>query len=160
MNFMKKTTFILRIVLTFLSLFLVVFIFSNSVKNADSSSISSGRVTDLLNGICSALNISFRFTQDIVRTLAHFCEFALLGVLFLLTFISYLSITVKTLIISTVSFCFVALADECIQLFADGRTFQVLDLIIDISGGLVGTVSILLIVLIIQCHTSKVLEKG
>lgn len=112
-----------------------------------------------LNGICGALGLEFTFTQAVVRTLAHFCEFGLLGVLSLLTALSYLGVKAKTLIISIASFSFTAFIDECIQLFSDGRAFQLSDLVIDISGGLLGAVAVFLIALLVTNHKFKVSEK-
>lgn len=159
MKFTKKSTFIFRIILIVLTLLLIVFIFSNSLKTAEVSSVSSGRVVDFLNSICVSLKLKFTFTQQIVRPLAHFCEFGLLGVLSSLTAISYFTVKAKSMIISLISFSFIAFIDECIQLFSDGRAFQVSDMLIDFAGGLIGSVTVFLISLIVYNHKIKGLEK-
>ena len=89
MKIKGKSLLVLRIFLLLSTLALMVFIFSNSTKTADVSSESSGRIMYMLNRICAALNLRYTFDQVIVRTLAHFCEFGLLGVLTLCTAISF-----------------------------------------------------------------------
>ena len=158
-DYMSKSTLISRILFTVLTLFLIVFIFSNSIQTADDSSASSGRVVDFLNSICGALGMKFTFTQEIVRPLAHFCEFGLLGVLSLLTALSYFGVKAKSFIYSAVSFSVVAITDEIIQLFSDGRAFQLSDMGIDISGGILGAVTVFLFALLVRNHKIKVSEK-
>lgn len=159
MKFKSKWFLTCRILFTVLTLLLIGFIFSNSVQTADVSSVSSGRIMNFLNGICGALGLKFVFTQEIVRTLAHFGEFGLLGVLSLLSTLSCFGIKVKSLILSFAVFSLTALADECIQLFSDGRAFQLSDLVIDISGGLLGAVAVFLIALLVHNHKIKVSGK-
>ncbi len=159
MKFKQKSLWLARILLSVLTLSLVAFIFANSTQNAEVSSLSSGRIMSFLNGVMSTLGIDFVFTQVIVRTLAHFCEFGLLGVLSLLTLLSYFRVKAKSLLLSMLCFSSVALVDEYIQLFADGRAFQLSDLVIDIIGGLLGAVSVFLIALLIRNHKVKVSEK-
>ena len=114
---------------------------------------------NFLNSICTTLNLNFVFTQEIVRTLAHFCEFGLLGVLSQLTFISFFGTKAKALISSVVASVSTALVDECIQLFSDGRAFQLSDLVIDFAGSLLGIVGVFLIALLIYNQKNKVSEK-
>ena len=150
---MKKTktsTLILRVVFTTLTVLFVVFIFSNSFQTASVSSQSSARVLAFLNSVCEFINIKPFFTQKIVRTLAHFCEFGLLGVLSTITYLSYFAVKAKTLEFSLATVFCTALIDECIQLFSDGRAFQFSDIIIDVSGGLLGLVGTFLIAFLIN----------
>lgn len=159
MKIKSKSVWVARILFTLLTASLLVFIFSNSAQSADVSSVSSGRVMFFLNSICRAAGLNFTFTQPIVRTLAHFCEFGLLGVLSLLTALSYFGVKAKTLLVSVALFSFTAITDECIQLFSDGRAFQLSDMVIDITGGLLGAVSVFLIALLVHNHKNRVSDK-
>lgn len=159
MKIRSNALLVARILLCVLTLSLIVFIFSNSIQTASVSSVSSGRVMNFLNSICTTLNLNFVFTQEIVRTLAHFCEFGLLGVLSQLTFISFFGTKAKALISSVVASVSTALVDECIQLFSDGRAFQLSDLVIDFAGSLLGIVGVFLIALLIYNQKNKVSEK-
>lgn len=156
MKFCSKRILVARIILSVLTLFLVIFIFSNSAQTAQVSSNSSGRIVDFLNYICSALHLQFTFSQEIVRTMAHFAEFGLLGILALLTSLSFFGIKAKTLIISVAGSSLTAVADECVQLFSEGRAFQFSDLIIDFAGLLSGIVSIFLVALLVNNQKTKV----
>ncbi len=156
MKFCSRPLLVARIVLSLLTLSLVIFIFSNSAQTAQVSSASSGKIVDFLNYICSMLNLNFTFTQGIVRTLAHFAEFGLLGVLALLTALSFFSVKAKTFLISVAFSTVASVADEVIQLFSDGRAFQFSDLIIDFTGLLLGTVSVFLVAVLINNHKIKV----
>lgn len=159
MKFKQKSLLFARILLSFLTLLLVAFIFSNSMQNAEVSGASSGRIMAFLNNLMSIFGIDFVFTQVIVRTLAHFCEFGLLGVLSMLTMLSFFSVKAKSMLLSMLCFSLVALIDECIQLFSEGRAFEVSDLVIDITGGLLGAVCVFLIALLIRNKKLKVSEK-
>lgn len=159
MNRRHIALWVARILLCILTLSLVVFIFSNSMQTATASNASSGRVLFFLNNICASLNLNFTFNQEIVRTLAHFCEFGLLGVLLVLTFLSFFGVKAKSLILSVLFSVSTALTDECIQLFSDGRAFQFSDLLIDFTGSLLGIVGVFLIALLINNHRIKISEK-
>ena len=148
-----------RILLCVFTLSLVVFIFYNSMQTATDSNASSGRIMTLLNNLCTSLNLNFSFNQENVRTLAHFSEFGLLGVLSVLTFLSFFAVKAKSLVLSVIFSVSTALTDECIQLFSNGRAFQFSDLIIDITGSLLGIVGVFLIALLIKNHKIKVSEK-
>ncbi len=156
MKIRSKPLIVARILLALLTLSLIVFIFSNSAQTAEVSSASSGRIMAFLNSICSSLKLNFTFTQSIVRTLAHFAEFGLLGVLSVSTFLSVFGVKAKTLILSVLLSVSTAIIDECIQLFSDGRAFQFSDLVIDFTGSLLGIVGVFLIALLINNHKIKV----
>ncbi|MEI3249757.1 MAG: VanZ family protein [Faecalibacterium sp.] len=65
----------------------IAFIFSNSMKIASVSSVSSGRVLQLLQAVLRRLGhpgLAQRLTMHIVRKMAHFCEYTLEGFLLML----------------------------------------------------------------------------
>ena len=155
MKIKGKSLSLLSFILLFITLALIVFIFSNSFQNSEISGNSSGFITDLLNRICSSLKLKIFLSEEIVRTMAHFCEFGLLGVMALCTSLSFFGVKLQSFLISISVFCVTAVTDECIQLFSDGRAFQLSDILIDISGGLLGATAVFLIALLIRNHKVK-----
>lgn len=160
MKFKFKLTFVLRIVFIALTLGWLAFIFSNSLQNAESSGASSGRVLAFLNGFFQSLNIPLTLTHEFVRTLAHFGEFAILGALLNLTFLSFFGVKAKAVFLTALGFCLSAVADECLQLFSDGRAFQLSDLLIDMSGGFMGMTFIFLISVLINNRKIHLIERN
>ena len=80
-------------------------------------------------------------TRFYVRKLAHFTLYFILGVLIYLTLTSY-NIN-KRIIVYSILFCFIyAISDEAHQLFRNGRSSKVLDIIIDTTGSVTGIVII------------------
>lgn len=154
MKFDKKTLFF-RVLTTVCTVLLIAFIFYNSIKPAKESSESSGRVLALLNNIFEFFGIGPVFNQNIVRTLAHFGEFGLLGVLSSLSFQSFLRHKRKNMIFSVFTVASVALIDECIQLFSDGRAFQIEDMFIDISGGVVGALLVFIVLCLVDVSRKR-----
>ncbi len=70
----------------------------------------------------------------LVRKTAHFTEYFILGILVFKIFEIY---GVKRTLIYSILFCFFyACSDEIHQLFSDGRSAKVLDVLIDTSGGI------------------------
>jgi predicted integral membrane protein len=110
-------------------------IFYNSSLTLRHSSQLSGWVTALTQLLAQHLDI--RLTGDVehhIRKLAHFCEFALLGLLLCHSF-SALGVSNRT---ATGYILFLALfaavLDEYIQSFSPGRGSMVKDVLLDFSG--------------------------
>lgn len=110
-------------------------IFYNSSLPLRQSSQLSGWVTALTQLLAQHLDI--RLTGDVehhIRKLAHFCEFALLGLLLCHSF-SALGVSNRT---ATGYILFLALfaavLDEYIQSFSPGRASRVKDVLLDFSG--------------------------
>lgn len=80
-------------------------------------------------------------TNNLLRKCGHFAEFALLGFLLTGTFWQ-----MKNFLLLKPIACglFVALCDETIQLFVSGRSGNVRDVWIDLSGVIVGTLIVYL----------------
>ena len=72
---------ILRIVLTLSTAAFVCWIFSNSLKTAAESTVQSSFVKELVENFLSALvpGQGVEISEHVIRKLAHFCEYALLG---------------------------------------------------------------------------------
>lgn len=87
----EKKKIILRAVLTTLTGALIGWIFSNSLKNAESSSSQSGAV---LRAIQNFFDVLFPgggivVSSHFIRKAAHFSEYALLGAMLFFTYRSY-----------------------------------------------------------------------
>jgi len=129
----KKIFFILSIIMT-----LIIWI--NSFLPADLSSAQSGWVVGMVQSILDLFNIEVGL--DIlslwVRKLAHFTEFMILGILWFFTIHEHQSNIKKSVIYVIIISISTAILDETIQLFSEGRAFQILDIGIDTLGVLFG----------------------
>ena len=76
-------------------------------------------------------------SEHVIRKLAHFCEYALLGFLLFFTYLSYtrkkLWFFIPSLVGIVIPFC-----DEGLQFFSDGRAPSFKDVGIDVSGAAFG----------------------
>ncbi len=73
-------------------------------------------------------------TRVIVRKTAHFTEYFILGILIYFTFKMY---SISKVPLYAILFCFLyACSDELHQLFSDGRSANILDVLIDTSGSI------------------------
>ena len=118
------------------------------------SSGTSGRVVDFCNEILNDVGIEAKFTGRMVRKMAHFSEFFLLGVLASLSFL------VQSIHhwywLSGLVVVPVAVIDECIQLFVPDRGPHVLDVLLDITGGACGVLAFFVILWLAQAVKKKV----
>lgn len=110
-------------------------IFYNSSLPLRQSSQLSGCVTALTQLL--AQHLAIQLTGDVehhIRKLAHFCEFALLGLLLCYSFsavgVSNRTATGYILFLAL----FAAVLDEYIQSFSPGRACRVSDVLLDFSG--------------------------
>ena len=123
------------------------FIFSNSMAVADVSSVSSGRVLQLLQAVLRRLGmpgLAQRLTMHIVRKMAHFCEYTLEGFLLMLCMRVYSRHPLRHITVPMLAGVLTALTDETIQLFSEGRSSQVTDVWLDSAGVLAGILAALL----------------
>ena len=130
---------VFRIITTLCLLSTVVFIFSNSLQDATTSGAQSDKVVETVQGVVNQVFPSNppTVTSKFVRKSAHFTEFALLGFLAVLTYLSYTNNRKFVWVIPTFGFT-TAVVDEVLQLFVDGRAGAVLDVFIDFSGVIFG----------------------
>ena len=146
--------------MTVLTVAAIAAIFYNSMLNADDSTDQSTPVTDLLNGFLRSFGFTFSLSEGVVRKLAHFTEYSVLGVLLTTTVYLYTQKRAMTFCISLPSGVLIAVCDELIQIFPAGRSCQVTDMLIDTCGILFGTLLVLLFITIIdRIRKSKVTER-
>ena len=130
-----------RVVFTLALIGCIAFIFSNSMAVADVSSVSSGRVLQLLQAVLRRLGhpaLAQRLTMHLVRKLAHFCEYLLEGFLLMLCMRVYSRHPLRHITVPMLAGVLTALTDETIQLFSEGRSSQVTDVWLDSAGVLAG----------------------
>ena len=135
----EKKKWILRILLTLSTAAFVCWIFSNSLKTAAESTVQSSFVKELVENFFNALvpGRDIEISEHVIRKLAHFCEYALMGFLLFFTYLSYtrrkLWFFIPSLVGIVIPFC-----DEGLQFFSDGRAPSFGDVGIDISGAAFG----------------------
>ena len=128
---------------------LIIFNFSGQ-NSTQSTSVSEGVVVDILSifiekeEITPLLVDKFNFP---IRKLAHFGIYMLLGFCFVnaLNMTFKLKIWIHTLIAAGGCLIY-AIVDETHQGFSDGRSPQILDVIIDTSGAILGIALLLLVI--------------
>lgn len=116
---------------------------------SDQTSTESSSTSDSLIHLIFKL-IGQTFSSHTIRTLAHFCEYAGLGFL-----VHNLIFAIKDKLkpFLTVLFSFgYAITDEIHQLFVPGRSFQLIDLTVDLGGMMLGAMVFSCFILIITKH--------
>ncbi|MEM1484911.1 VanZ family protein [Oscillospiraceae bacterium PP1C4] len=141
---------ILRVVFTVSTAATIVFIFADSAKIGEISGGKSALVTAWVNEILAKQGTGIRFTEHIIRKLAHFAEYALLGFWLMLT----LRVFTKR-IISHISWQLfgglpVSVMDESLQIFIPGRAGMLRDVVIDFAGVVAGLACALLLLLLLR----------
>lgn len=121
----------------------LITIFCLSAQNGEDSSATSGFFTRLVTAL-----VGHSVEESIVRTLAHFCEFAVLGLL-----VSNLFFAIKNTpkpFFSTILSAAYALTDEIHQIFVPGRACQLSDWAVDFGGIVLGVAVFCVIYFIIK----------
>ena len=146
----KVIRFILALLL--IATFGMIFNFSN--QDSEKSGSASQKVTEAITKDIKAIkelnkNEKARVIdkiEDVIRKIAHFSLYALVGFLLMSLLITY-NINEKNKIISTVTIgAIYAISDEFHQSFVSGRSGQVSDVFLDTLGVTVGGLFILLII--------------
>ena len=125
---MKKRVSILLVIIW------MIFIFIMSSFDADTSSNQSGLIVNIISNILNVSDIDL--ITFIIRKLAHFMEYFILGILICNSVYIYNKKNIYGIIICSIY----AFSDEIHQIFVPGRSFQIRDIIIDILGSMVGII--------------------
>lgn len=112
---------------------IAVTIFALSAQNSVDSAETSGAVIGFFARI-----FKDEIPQEIIRTVAHFCEYAGFGFFVCNAFYAFKAKLMPVISILT-SFGY-AVTDEIHQIFVPGRAFQISDLAVDLGGIVLGTV--------------------
>ena len=153
-NAVRGDNMIKRIIYTLLLIIwmVVIFMFSNAnnVKSQNTSDTVTKKVIETTSKITNTKidkKKEEKMVKDyrvLIRKTAHFSLYLVLGILIYLTLSSY-GIS-KRVVIYSVIFCFIyAISDEIHQLFSDGRSFEVRDILIDTLGSCTGIFIIYLV---------------
>ena len=126
-----------RIIITAAFAGCVLFIWHNSMENAEASAERSGRVTEIVNEMMESLGQE-PVTEHFVRKLAHFSEYGLEGVLAVLLFSAYGFHAGKWFWKIILTGTVTAMTDESLQFFSAGRAPGLGDVCIDMAGFLCG----------------------
>ena len=118
----------------------VLFIFHNSATVAVESSRQSGRVLTLAKECLAGLGMeSGWLTEHLIRKTAHFLEYSLYGMLLWKCLQVHGLWGKLRVVIHLWLTMLVPFVDETIQLFTEGRSGQISDVWLDMSGVLFGT---------------------
>jgi VanZ family protein len=116
--------------------------------NANTSSSKSKGVREFVNSIIAKLGFDFEITEHFARKAAHFFEFFLLGIFLTLILIAFDLVVHKNITIPLFIGLLVAVLDEYIQLYVEGRAGMVSDVVLDFSGLATGVIIVLAITII------------
>lgn len=120
----------------------VAFIWCHSLVQGPQSSLESGMVVALARPLFEALGVTDAGLMSlVVRKCAHFSEYALLGVLAAGLFRARRRETGRRALPTALVVALVPVVDECIQLGVPGRSGRPADVMIDLSGLLVGSLA-------------------
>ena len=136
MKFTRSKIYRIFSILALLSVMGLIFFLS--AQNGEESSQTSGFIGNLLASIFKG-----DVAQDVLRTFAHFTEYAVLGFLMYNVLYSF-NVGFAPLIGVVLSFIY-ALSDEIHQIFVPERAFQISDLTVDLGGIILGTTVIFLL---------------
>lgn len=155
-----NNTVIIRAVLLALIISVMAMIFILSAQTgADSGNVSGGITEKVLSifGIHreDMEEAEFIMIEAAVRTMAHFSEYAILGLL-CAAFASTYKIKGRSSVCYATAFSMVyAVTDEVHQIFVPGRGAQVIDVIVDTSGALCGAAMLVLILILVEKYKQK-----
>ncbi|MBR2280379.1 MAG: VanZ family protein [Ruminococcus sp.] len=128
----------------------IIFIWWHSTLTAEESTVESTNVLLFVVNLLKGLGFTPELTDHIIRKSAHFCEFALLGLLTLWS--AYLNN--KKIIRNLMPIGFVCLAtaviDELVQIGSKGRSAEVTDVALDFCGAVTGVIIFLIIFVIVR----------
>lgn len=126
---------IFKIIILIIGIIFNLFIFSQSMLSGNTSGGFSLKIVNIINNILRTININIDLDllHLIVRKLAHFTEFFILGFIWFFIYKNYFKLN-KTFILTLIHGAITALLDEGIQLFIDGRGASLFDSTIDFTG--------------------------
>ena len=125
----------------FLVWLLLIFFFSS--QSGEESSHLSGGILEFLENF-THISLSSEIGSFMIRKLAHFTEYTILGILTMNLWNQYGSIRKKQLLFIILFCVFYAFTDEFHQMFIINRSGNFWDVAIDSLGSLFGIVSFLL----------------
>ena len=144
-NIQKRNAILCRTVWLLLTVVWIAFIFANSMQTGEESGEQSQSALAWILELFSSIGLPISITELFLRKLAHFLEYALLGLLFSLDLKSFGLLTQTKKIPQQLLTCLTAVpcctlcasVDEfLIQRLTPGRGPSITDVLIDTSGAL------------------------
>lgn len=144
---MKKN--LIRIILIILLIYVLITIFNFSNQNSEESSGISRKITQT---VVTTFKITEKtnFIESIIRKIAHFTIYAVLGFLVMSLVSTYRLKELDRIGYSQIFGTLYAISDEIHQSFIPGRSSQITDVILDSLGVLLGILLVILIIKIIK----------
>ncbi len=149
MKYRKKNK--AEIILIVLLVLTLSFIWGNSFLGKEASSKESSMVMMILEPVLSVFVGKGNVTEHLVRKLAHFSEFFLLGAEYAALLVGIKRKRTDGFLLTLFFGLFTALVDETIQIFT-GRGPQIQDVWLDFSGVVAGAVTVLAVLMIISAR--------
>lgn len=125
-----KKKYVKKILYCLYLLLLLAFIFGNSIASREDSANQSGAIVESINQILQKVNSPFLIKDIVVRKLAHFTEFFILGASFFGYWVLDKKVTGINTFYSVFASCIVAMTDETVQIFSN-RGSMLLDVWLD-----------------------------
>ena len=142
---MKLTVSKLKIILLLLLALTLIFIWTNSMQSRGESTKRSSEVLEAIAEILEPVGIEVDTTDDhLIRKLAHFAEFFLLGTELSALCLLYGMCSAQGFVNSLSAGLAAAVTDETIQIFSN-RGSSVADVLLDFSGVLAAAAAVWLI---------------
>ncbi len=130
-----------RIIFTFGLVASILFVFGNSMEIAEVSSEASGSMLEKVQAFFTTIGMAdfaASIGEGVIRKIAHVCEYMLVGFFMMLCLRVYTKRFLRHIAWPMFGGLFVALIDETIQLFSEGRSASVTDIWIDFFGISIG----------------------
>ena len=160
---MKKTLIIKRIIYGIMLLTTFIMIFQFSASTGDDSHGISADVTEFIAKVLKVSNENrdtfLEIVEPYIRKIAHFSVYAFAGIWEMLFLNTFDIKDEKKLLFGALIGTTYAITDELHQRFIPGRSAQIIDVVIDSEGNLLGLLAILLIVMIIKKNKAKRKDK-
>jgi len=137
---------------------LTILIWSQSFLSGELSSQESGFITMQLVKILNFVQIDVNIDQlhIVIRKLAHFTEYFILSMFWLIYLIKSKIINIKNIIYILLIILMTAIIDEAIQLLHDDRSSSLIDVVIDFGGAITGIVVFMLCKMLYNRHVKNI----
>lgn len=155
---MRKNILRMFLLLMLLCTFFVIFNFSSQDSNKSGgvskniTNIIVEKIFKIEGQITQEQNQIIDRTEKVIRKIAHFSIYTLVGLLLMSLLSTYKIEEIKRIYISMIVGIIYATSDEIHQAFIPGRSAQITDVVLDSMGVLFG---ILLVLLILQIVTKS-----
>ena len=137
----------------------LAFIWGNSLAPGEVSGDMSGGILVWINSILGLDESGAEILHTLIRKAAHFTEFACLGAL--LAWGCGMGGVEKAYLVTTplLGAMMAACVDETIQIYVEGRGSSLLDVWVDVGGGLTGIILVLLGHHLLRKRNNRYLEE-